>query len=313
MIRVAIIGCGNIAGNYGQYGASKNIYTHAGAISALKEFELVAAADVNMQTLKKFGEKWDVKKLYSDFNILLSNEKIDLVVVSLPTNFHYECIKSVLKLTDCAIFCEKPITSTLDEAIDLKKCIDSRPFAINYFRRWNKTIQNLKLEIKNFKYGDFLTGNAFFTKDLLGNGTHCIDLIYFLFGKEDRLNVQNIRSNTLVEFKLLYKNSYVFIRNLAYTDYVFIEIDLLFQKGRVRIIQRGKEIGISAIVKDDDYGFNSLEEKIKPSEWDECLINAYKDLLDSIKTKRKPICSFDDGFETMKTYSKIINSYTKGI
>ena len=84
MMKVGIIGCGNIADIYIQN--SKKYFNN---------FEIVACADIKEEASKSFAEKYNVRQLSVD-DILADNEIEFIINLTIP-NVHYEVSKSILK------------------------------------------------------------------------------------------------------------------------------------------------------------------------------------------------------------------------
>ena len=51
--------------------------------------------------------------------------------------------------------------------------------AVNYFRRWNKDLQKIKLNIDDNSYGDIKKVIVHYTKGIKNNGTHILDLLFW--------------------------------------------------------------------------------------------------------------------------------------
>ena len=101
--RVAIVGCGGISG------------THMGALTTFPDVEVVAGVDVDADRLKKWGEKWKVDQLYSDWATMLKEVKPDGVSVCTPNGVHAPPAIDALN-AGCHVLVEKPM------ALDPKQC-----------------------------------------------------------------------------------------------------------------------------------------------------------------------------------------------
>ena len=55
--------------------------------------------------------------------------------------------------------------------------------AVNYFRRWNPSLKKIYENFKEEKYGKVISVNCVYTKGLLVNGSHMIDLLCWFFGE----------------------------------------------------------------------------------------------------------------------------------
>lgn len=84
----------------------------------------------NFDKTLKTGKKWGIKKdrLYKDYIEMVEAEstrkkKIDFVVITTTNNTHYEIAKAFLE-KGINVVCDKPLTTTLKEAQELKKLAD---------------------------------------------------------------------------------------------------------------------------------------------------------------------------------------------
>ncbi len=105
MLKVGVIGCGGI-GNQ-----------HANAYSQIEQVELVALIDSNIERAEALVEKYGGKAYKSIDDV---PEKLDLVSVVTPPSTHYPIVMDLLD-RGIPVFCEKPITTDVDEAKALLK------------------------------------------------------------------------------------------------------------------------------------------------------------------------------------------------
>ena len=98
MMRIGIIGCGDVAGR------------HAGAIKGLsEELELVALCDHTEAKAQAFAAKHAPEAaIYTDHRALLDDAKLDVVVVCLPPFAHTDEIERAAN-NGIHILMEKPI------------------------------------------------------------------------------------------------------------------------------------------------------------------------------------------------------------
>ena len=84
MMKVGVIGCGNIADIY--FKNSKQYFNN---------FEIIACADINEEASKNFAEKYDVRQL--SVEDILADKEIELIINLTIPNVHYEVSKSILE------------------------------------------------------------------------------------------------------------------------------------------------------------------------------------------------------------------------
>lgn len=84
-IKIAIIGCGRIAGH------------HCRAISESNEFELVAICDLVVGKAKEYAKQFGALAYENYHQMLKENPQINTVAVITPSGMHYEHVMDVLR------------------------------------------------------------------------------------------------------------------------------------------------------------------------------------------------------------------------
>ena len=136
-IHLGIIGCGDMG------------FYHARRLSKMKEVEIIAASDINWDSLKRFTDEFQVKHSFSDYNKMLEIKEIEGVLISLPTFLHRAAVISAARERK-HIFCEKPIAMTLEDADEMiKVCQENKvKFMLGFVRRfdnfWGKAREIIK-------------------------------------------------------------------------------------------------------------------------------------------------------------------------
>lgn len=285
----AIIGCGNIAGNYDIEIPKKFTFTHAGAYNILKRTNLIAVCDNKKNILNKFKKKWKIKNVYSDYKKMLKNEQVDILSICTPTYTHFEILKYVIKIKSVkAIFLEKPSTF---KSIETKKILNStnKIITVNYFRRWNNSFYDFKKKLININYKKIKKIQVNYTKGIYVSASHQIDLMRFFFGEPIKLEMikkySQINNDAGIDFKLFFKsNLEVFFNHIPNVNYVFFEIQIFLDNKIYNISQRGQKIITYLGVKDTDYNvFNKVERKsITNTGWKNSILKAIKEIVYSL-------------------------------
>ena len=107
MIKVGLIGCGKISAD------------HVSAFEKLEDAKIVAACDLNEENLSAVVEKTGAKA-YKDYKEMLSEEKLDLAVITLPHFLHCEATCAAAE-HGVNVFIEKPMGMSVSEC---EKMID---------------------------------------------------------------------------------------------------------------------------------------------------------------------------------------------
>jgi len=315
LLRVLIVGAGNIGALY-DTPKSKNVLTHAHAFSLHKNFTLVGFVDTDEAKAKKASAIWG-GKAFSSIKDAFSDEQVDVAVNATPDHKHFETLKELMKLPIRFIFTEKPLTGTLSEAKEIQKLAKQKNIgiAVNYRRRFVPDFITLEKDIKNGRYGEYLSGNGYYGKGIVHNGSHIIDLLQYFIG-EITSATPLIPSETKngydpeISYMIQFNGGKSFIlQNIDYRNYTIFEVDLLFSKARLRITDSGFRIETQK-VKDDKvfHGYRNMEVcAVKDTSLGMamyfCADNIYRHL-----SKKEPLaCSLADGCSTMSAISKIVS------
>lgn len=107
-VGVAVVGVGFVGGQ-----------AHTPSFKKIEGSELVALCARTEKRVKPLSEKYDVK-YYLDYDKLLEDQKVDAVVVAVPTPLHFNmAMKAIGKGKH--VLCEMPIAPTIGQMEELKK------------------------------------------------------------------------------------------------------------------------------------------------------------------------------------------------
>ncbi len=253
MLKAAIVGCGNIAG-FLDTPAQEEILTHAHAYVSHPKTELVAVCDPVLEQRRKFIQTWgqDIHH-YETLKSLLAAEKIDMISICSPTAFHHEAMALALKDPNIrTIICEKPFVQTQEELDELKILMHIHPkkVLLNFMRRFDPSIQHLRLLIESKDLGKLLSFNGKFTKGLYHNGSHMLELIEHLCGEITSLSAHSLNKHE----DDLYGNFLIncsqiqgVLQNFSGDNFALFELELILSKGRILLKDSGHHISIETI------------------------------------------------------------------
>lgn len=154
-------------------------------------FNVIGFYDSDNQRSDMISEKFGIEKYYHPEKLI---EDCDAIDITTPTTYHYSFLKKAIELKK-HIFVEKPMTYDSEEALEIKKMVESSKtiLQVGHIERYNPVIENLNLygsEIVNMETNRFSTYNPRGTDvsvvfDLM---IHDIDLVLHLMGN----NIKNI-------------------------------------------------------------------------------------------------------------------------
>lgn len=93
------------------------------AVKEVVNVECTAVYSRKEETARVLADKYNVKQIYTDYDVLIKDENVNFVYIALPNSMHYEYALKALQ-NGKNVICEKPFTSTVEEAkvlIDLAK------------------------------------------------------------------------------------------------------------------------------------------------------------------------------------------------
>jgi len=157
--------------------------THALALAAHARVELVAGSSRDEGRRRRFAQRMNVKRTYSDWREMLRREDLDVVSIATYTPSHAEIAVACAEAGVRAVICEKPLTTKLRDA---DRVIDAcrnhgTLLAVNHPRRWHPLWRSVRREIKRGSIGEISHLAVHWPSGRLGNvGTHIFDAASFL-------------------------------------------------------------------------------------------------------------------------------------
>lgn len=181
---VLICGLGNIGCAY-DIGSSDPglVQTHAKAFSQLPGFDLIGGVDPSRENCFRFSRTYKVPT-FAELSEALVTLKPQIVVVACPTDYHLGCIQLSAKHS-CVevILCEKPLAWNSEDGLKIVRLSEETGIKlfVNYMRRANPVNHDIGHKfLSNCKW---IKGFGSYTKGLIHNGSHLLNLLEFWFGK----------------------------------------------------------------------------------------------------------------------------------
>lgn len=323
--RVAVLGCGAMGGrNDSQRGwtPERPPLSHAGAYRATPGVELAAAADQDPARLEEFGRFWNVGALYPDALRLLERETLDIVSICTPINTHAPLIEEAARRGIRAVFCEKPLAFDFGEAARAVAAAEASGMVlqVNYGRRWSAEIGALAEELRSGEWGAVRRVSVFYPGGIVGNGTHALDLVRWLAG-----DLESVRALTPTRADDLdpaldvlgWTKSGVpcLLQSCNPRDYSLLEIDILTERGRVRLAGNGRRIERVRALPDSHFpGYRLLSPAVETREtdWEAALRHAVAELAVCLEQGGRPRCSGEESMEALRAAEAIRVSAREG-
>lgn len=204
-IKVGIIGTGGIS------------HSHMNGYKALSDrVEVVAVCDIDEEKVKKYAEKFDVPRWYTDYNEMMSKEDLDCVSVTTWNSAHKGATIAALR-GGANVLCEKPMAMNAAEAEEMLAVSKEtgKLLQIGFVRRFGNDATLVNRYINDGLIGDIYYGKAtYLRKDgcpggwfgdkaysgggpLIDLGVHVIDLSRYLAGNPKPVSAYGVTFNNL--------------------------------------------------------------------------------------------------------------------
>jgi len=331
--KIALIGCGRIGWLLENDPLRKKPASHWGAIQRLADrFELTAICDNNQQRLTELAKISGATPFF-DYKKLIKSRLADFIIVAVPTILHYKVTSYAIKSGVKGIILEKPVASNLYQAKRLlnQAAKANLPIVVNHERRYDPLFIKIKEIITRKIWGELksIFGRVYtqFTwpaeqmldlsaTPLIHDGTHLIDLIRFLGGevealsgwgwKTDKSSFNLLNIGAVLELK---GERRAFLEFCGQRDYFHFELDLFFERARIRVGNGIKDFFVAVDSKNYS-GFRELE--ARPFEdynrESSPFCGALIDLYQSYYQNMPPISSLKDAVFDLELLLTIIRS-----
>ncbi len=292
-----------------------------------KNVKLSGVYDINIERLHTIEKKYKIK-IFSSLNELLND--VNTVLISTPTNTHFEIAKFFIE-NNKNVFIEKPLTSTLEEAIKLKQISENKDIIIQigHIERFNPALLSVEkydispLFIESHRLSQYNPRGTDVSviQDLM---IHDIDLILNLVKSElisidasgvplltEKIDIANARlkfkngcvvnvtasrisQKKMRKMRIFQKNAYISIDFQENTAEVYL-LKNLEEVSKLKLKKiKFPEIG-KAIVYDKPVIKHKNPMKIEQIKFFECILK-----------NEQPIVSIEDGIKAIKVAEEII-------
>ncbi|MBQ7868301.1 MAG: Gfo/Idh/MocA family oxidoreductase [Clostridia bacterium] len=144
MIKVGVIGCGNIANS-----------AHIPAYLKNSDVEIAYFCDIIPQRAEKAVKEYGCGKAVTDYQVILDDPTVDAVSVCTPNKMHSIITIAALKAGK-HVLCEKPAARTYAEVEEMQKTAQQTGKILNIgvVNRFNDAVNKIRTLIQNGELGD---------------------------------------------------------------------------------------------------------------------------------------------------------------
>ncbi len=313
--KAIIIGAGKIAAHF-DFPKSRRIMTHAHAYLKHPKTELAGFFDIDKNAAEKAAKKWGGNP-YNDFDEIFAREQPDIVSICVPDECHYEMLIKTAKHKPRVIICEKPITNNFQ---DTQKAVAffrrlNIPVLINYSRRFDKSMQKIKKEITQGKYGRVLCAYGIYNKGIVHNGAHLIDLARYLFGEVKKSSVlyhvsdYGKKDRSAAGFFKFDRCGQFYLAAGDNRSFFIFELDIILEKKRIRLLDSDQYLSWQNVISDPAYpGCKCLgKPAVKKTSINSALMSLIDNAADYLENKTPLICNINSAWRTEKICFELLN------
>lgn len=316
--RAGIVGCGRIGCFFDDDPKRRGIWTHAGAYAACERTRLVALADVDAEARQAAGLRWGVDRVYPDLESMLRDAPVDILSVCTPSSAHAAGVQAVADAGITAVWCEKPLTVTLEEADAVLKTASRCIVAVNHTRRWDRAYETARRWLEAGHLGKPVAVTAWYTNGVANIGSHLFDILRFLLGEAEWVWAMPDRSGEVdptlsgvVGFEGGVRCQVVGCSR----DFLLFEIDLVGTEGRLRISDNDRRVEAWAVEPSSRYsGYRELgTHRLLWEGEDECrMLAALEEIVQCLDQGGEPRCTARDGLKAVEIITAFLRSAETG-
>jgi len=183
---VLLVGLGAIGLGYDlELDPQRFVQSHARAFATHPAFHLEAGVDPDPLRRERFSGAYGAPA-FATIEAALAGRAPGLVVIATPTQAHAAALDAVL--AHCrprVVLCEKPLAETPASARAMLAACEAAGVAlyVNYFRRALPAVLEVRARLRDGRIAGDGKAMGWYTKGLLHNGSHMLDLLGFWLGE----------------------------------------------------------------------------------------------------------------------------------
>lgn len=161
-------------------------YSHAAGYEACDRTDLVAGSDLRPEVLEQFGKRYNVppERQYTDYKQMILEQKPEILSIATQPEHRTEVILFAIEHGVKAIYAEKALCASMDEAEAIRKACQDNGIFLNMGtnRRWHTGFDAMRGIIESGEYGALKTLIIYSNGTLFNTSSHWFDLMMRLNG-----------------------------------------------------------------------------------------------------------------------------------
>jgi predicted dehydrogenase len=296
------------------------VLTHAHALSNNPRIELVGIVDTDDVLGRVEAKKWNIA-YWADVHTMFTEVNPDIIVIATPNETHKDLLLEVLKAKPKVIIVEKPVVNEKSEMSIVRRASAKArvPVIVNFRRRFDNTVSEIREGLIKGTYGSVLGANALYSKGILHNGSHLIDLARYLFGEmtsgKMSFEVEDFPDGApslggIATFERC--PQFYFMAGDERSFYVF-EMTILTEKYRIRFINEGRNVTFEEVVQDNVYPEDRVlgPIKVRKTALADSMVRMVEHAVRVADGKESAHVSLEDALKTQESCYKLLASFKK--
>jgi predicted dehydrogenase len=314
---VALIGLGAIGLGYDLPPAPTNrITTHARAFKSHAAFGPLIAVDRALERRRIFEAIYG-GSTYATVTDALGRSRPNVVVIATPTASHREVLTEVLdNSSPQLVLCEKPLAPNPEDAHWMVSACGARGVALyaNYMRRADPAVNAVKAMLDDERIRGPLKGVAWYSKGLVHNGSHFVDLLRHWLGPVTGASV--VRTGRRWEGHdpepdcvLDFSGGSVSFLAASEECFSHYTVELVARNGRLRYERGGERVEWQGVIDDPECaGFRILGPgpQLLPADMTHYQLNVVRQLADALDGRATTLCVGDEALQTLQDIYRVI-------
>lgn len=322
-LRAAIIGLGQVGSRFDEDPGRVGVWSHAGAYMSLAhQFDICAAVEPHKINADIFALRCPQVPIYDTVENMLREQQPDVISICTPADNHAEIIKKSLKCISLKlIWCEKPLTTKINEAISsLDECLNHGvALVVTFNRRVAPIWQRARAIIHGGTLGTIRSLRIAMPNRVFSVGSHAIDLALFLGGPIDHVKTMVLpaleeANEPAVSTLLGYRSGAGgIIQVTGMKSQLIVEAETIGDDGRLYVDENSNTLVVERFVASPRYqGYRELKEELRetitlPEEFSSFIMIA-RNIANHLNQSTELICDGNSALEVQRILAKIIES-----
>jgi len=310
----AVVGLGNIGLLYDLSHKSGYVLTHTKAYIKHPRYRLLFGIDIDAKRRKLFERytKLPAFRTLEEAKKVFNN--VDIVSICVRLEERMEVLPGAIALKPKVIFMEKPLASDCRQARKIiALCRKNKiALAVNYHRRFEKTVSIIKDLALNKKIGRLLHVSVIYNGGFFNNASHYVDLLLYILGEPVSFYVIRktaVQKDYDIDFVLSYPYADAYFKSIKTTMPVG-ELHFWFESGKIEYKKFGNELVYYSAAKDEV--FRQFEElsvaKTVKTGLPYVMYGAVDNLYNFLQKKEKLLSDETNALNTLKICEHIAKS-----